>query len=63
MFIIIYIAEELKLLEDDDYTEEGYGLIAVRKAFMMDPAKVTQAEQEMLYHPSTAASKNKKNFN
>ncbi|CAG5129646.1 unnamed protein product, partial [Candidula unifasciata] len=48
--------EESKLLEDEDYTEEGYGPVAIRKAYAEDPAKISKAEQEMLYYPSTTAA-------
>ncbi|XP_059159082.1 coiled-coil and C2 domain-containing protein 2A-like isoform X2 [Physella acuta] len=46
--------EESKLLVDEDYTEEGYGPVAIRKAQLVDVAKVQKAESEMLFFPSTA---------
>ncbi|KAH9523492.1 Coiled-coil and C2 domain-containing protein 2A [Bulinus truncatus] len=46
--------EDAKLLADDDYTEEGYGPVAIRKAQLFDQVLIQKAEQEMLYYPSTA---------
>ncbi|XP_013080825.2 coiled-coil and C2 domain-containing protein 2A-like isoform X2 [Biomphalaria glabrata] len=46
--------EESKLLADEDYTEEGYGPVAIRKAQLIDSVKVQKAEQEMLFYPSSA---------
>ncbi|CAL1540858.1 unnamed protein product [Lymnaea stagnalis] len=45
--------EEANLLAEDDYTEEGYGPVAIRKAVLVDPVKIQKAEQEMLFYPST----------
>lgn len=50
----MFLTEESKLLvDDDDYTEEGYGPVAIRKAQLVDVVKVHKAESEMLFYPST----------
>ncbi|RUS72243.1 hypothetical protein EGW08_019997 [Elysia chlorotica] len=46
--------EETALLVDDqEYTEESYGPVAIRKAYMDDAAVIDAAEQKMLFHPSS----------
>lgn len=56
-FSFYIFLEESKLLADEDYTEEGYGPVAIRKAQLIDSVKVQKAEQEMLFYPSSAPSK------
>lgn len=45
--------EETALLVDDqEYTEESYGPVAIRKAYMDDADELAAAEKKMLFHPS-----------
>ena len=45
------------LVDDQEYTEQSYGPVAIRKAYMDDAAVTYSAEQRMLFHPSSVRGK------
>ena len=53
--ILSFHADKTPLLKDTDYDEEGYGPTAVRRAYMMPPDKLLEAEEKLLFIPALVA--------
>ena len=55
MSCCLSLADETPLLKDADYDEEGYGPTAVRRAYMVPPEKLLEAEEKLLFIPPLVA--------